>query len=104
MVGAHASLEVEPAGVDYCAPECAAGEPPTALSDVYSLGCMFYEMLAGRVPFPTGDRQQRLEQHRSAVPRPLDEVNAAIPKPLAVLVARMLAKKPADRAPACRRC
>ena len=54
-------------------------------------------MLAGRVPFPGGDVQQRWERHRSDTPQPLEQLNPAVPKVLATLVGRMMAKKPADR-------
>ena len=97
IIGARVTLDLEEAAVDYCAPECTGGEPANIMSDLYSLGCVLYEMLAGRVPFPTGDREQRLEQHRTATAQPLDEINPAVPKKLAQLVAILLSKKPDDR-------
>ncbi|HEY4311396.1 MAG TPA: serine/threonine-protein kinase [Pirellulales bacterium] len=97
VIGAHVTFDIDEAAVNYCPPECVTGEAPNMESDIYSLGCVFYEMLAGNAPFPTGDREHRLKQHCQEVPLPLDKVNPAIPKPLAALVPRMLAKKPEDR-------
>ncbi|HVU86346.1 MAG TPA: protein kinase [Pirellulales bacterium] len=97
IIGAQATIELEDAAVNYCAPECINGEAANYNSDLYSLGCVFYEMLSGRVPFPSGDRQRRLEQHRTATPQPLDETNPAIPKKLSQLIAILLSKKTDER-------
>jgi serine/threonine protein kinase len=100
IIGEKVTLDVEEAAVNYCPPECIGGEPANFKSDLYSLGCVFYEMLAGRVPFPTGDRQFRLKQHRAGKPQPLEEVNPEIPQKLSQIVALLLSKKPDERATA----
>ncbi len=81
----------------YMAPEIALGQPADARSDVYSLGCVLYEMLAGRPPF-TGDLPVAvMNQHTSAPPQPPRELNSALPPAVDALILRMLAKEPADR-------
>lgn len=100
IIGEHVTLDVEEAAVNYTPPECIGGEPATFKSDLYSVGCVLFEMLAGRVPFPTGDRKHRLEQHRAAKPPLLTEIDPAIPQKLSALVAQLLSKKPDERAAA----
>ena len=70
---------------------------PTPCGDIYSLGCTLYHMLSGHVPFPGDDPQRTLQSHRSMTPSPLDQLNPAVPKTLAALVARMMAKEPGAR-------
>lgn len=83
---------------DYLSPEQAHGIAVGTPSDIYSLGCMLYELLSGRVPF-MGHPMQVLTKQMYAVPPPPDEVNraAVIPRALSDLVMAMLAKTPADR-------
>ncbi len=81
--------------VDYLAPERASGEPALdTRSDLYSLGCTLYELVAGRVPFPGGTVQQRITRHRTEVAQRLDAINPATPEEVADLVAEMLDKEP----------
>lgn len=80
---------------DYLAPELGvAGSTPSALTDVYALGCTFYELLAGRVPFQ-GSPPEVLQAHASAPITPLDE--KGIPQAIQELVAFMMAKNPSIR-------
>jgi TolB-like protein/Tfp pilus assembly protein PilF len=78
----------------YMAPEQLRGEPVDVRTDVFALGCVLYEMLAGRRPFLGGSSAE----HASAVlrddPPPLDE---ALPLPLRTMVRRCLEKRPASR-------
>ncbi|MGH7296431.1 MAG: serine/threonine protein kinase, partial [Polyangiaceae bacterium] len=56
---------------EYMAPEQARGEEATAQSDLYALGVLFFEMLAGQLPFRSDDRETLLEMQRTAIaPRP----------------------------------
>jgi WD40 repeat protein/serine/threonine protein kinase len=83
---------------DYMAPEQAAG--PAAVdvrTDVYALGCTLYFLLTGRPPFPDGTADAKLAAHREQAPPPLTALRADVPPELAAVVARMLAKDPADR-------
>jgi serine/threonine-protein kinase len=81
----------------YLAPEVARGEPADERSDTYSLGCVLYEMLAGRPPF-TGELPAAIvHQHTTAPPRPIRELTPDVPPALAGLIMRMLAKSPGDR-------
>ncbi len=81
----------------YMSPEQARGERADTRSDVYSLGCMMYHMLAGQVPF-TGEtplaviRQQIEEQ-----PRRLRDRRKDLPRSLEALIERAMAKDPSRR-------
>ncbi len=84
-----------PPEADYIAPELITGkQAPDARSDIYSLGCTLYHMLAGAAPFAGGDLRQKLTRHVKEPPRPLHEVNPQIPPPLAKAVQYMLNKDP----------
>ena len=66
-------------------------------SDIYSLGCTFYFILVGEVPFPGGSLVQKLDKQRWHMPTPVDEVRADILPAVAEIVTRMLAKEPDER-------
>jgi hypothetical protein len=82
----------------YMAPEQARGERdirPTA--DVFSLGCIFYECLAGQPPFVADHIAALLAKILFEEARPIDTLCPQVPRPLCDLVMRMLAKEPAAR-------
>ncbi|OYT70903.1 MAG: hypothetical protein CFK52_09775 [Chloracidobacterium sp. CP2_5A] len=83
----------------YIAPERAAGQPYDGKSDVYSVGVMAYEMLAGRLPFlaTEGNPFAVMLAHLNSAPPPLPQVAPQIPRDLASLVMQALSKKPAER-------
>ena len=81
----------------YMSPEQALGQPVDARSDVYSLGCVLYEMLTGEPPFVADVSAAVLHQHVRVEPKPARERNPAIPTALNDLVMQMLAKSPDDR-------
>jgi serine/threonine protein kinase len=83
---------------DYISPE-QARDPRLAdtRSDVYSLGCTLFYMLAGQAPFAQGTALQKLLQHQSDRPPDLRSFRSDIPDSVSRVVRRMLAKAPADR-------
>ena len=81
----------------YLAPEQVAGQPATPASDLYSLGAVLYECLAGRPPFDAESAiALALAHQREPVP-PLGEEAPWVPPALAGIVERALAKDPAGR-------
>jgi serine/threonine protein kinase/tetratricopeptide (TPR) repeat protein len=82
----------------YMAPEQAAADPSIDhRADIYAVGVMAYEMLAGFPPFAGRTPQQLLAAHVSRTPEPLEAVRATVPPELAAIVMRCLEKRPADR-------
>ncbi|MCA9174793.1 MAG: serine/threonine protein kinase [Planctomycetales bacterium] len=80
----------------YAAPELQAGTPG-ASSDVYSLGVMLFELLAGRAPFELNSPQQLADAHREEPAPSLRDLAPQVPAGAARLVRRMLQKSPHDR-------
>jgi tRNA A-37 threonylcarbamoyl transferase component Bud32 len=87
----------------YFAPERLSGEPYGGAVDVYAVGVILYEMVAGRLPFPTPASSSGENDWITALmrlghqPPPLGEVNPGVPADLASLVERALAIDPAER-------
>jgi tetratricopeptide (TPR) repeat protein len=82
----------------YMSPEQAAGDPATdARTDIYSFGCLAYELLAGRPPFTGKTPQKLLAAHMAETPVPVTGLRPDTPAELAELVARCLAKDADDR-------
>ncbi|MEU7897627.1 serine/threonine-protein kinase [Nonomuraea sp. NPDC049152] len=80
----------------YLAPEQINGEPGTAASDLYALGCVAYELLCGQPPF-SGGAADLMRKHVFEAPAPPSQVRPDVPPGLDRLVLSMLAKDPADR-------
>jgi serine/threonine protein kinase len=80
----------------YMSPEQCRSEPIDARTDIYSLGVIAYQMLAGEPPF-TGQAAELMRLHVEAAPPPLREKRRKIPKRMALIVMSALAKRPADR-------
>src|SRR6266540_2958199 len=84
---------------DYIAPEQASGEPVDARSDQYSLGVLLYELLTGEVPYPADSFMAVAMRHlRDPVPS-VRERRRDVPDRVDKIVARAMAKRPADRFP-----
>jgi serine/threonine protein kinase len=82
---------------DYMAPEQVEGGRGDARTDIYALGVMLYELLAGRVPFEGDNPQAVMYQQINAEPVPPSRYNPAIPPELDAVVLRALRKKPGAR-------
>ena len=82
----------------YMSPEQAAGDPATdSRADIYSFGCLAYELLSGRPPFVAKTPQKLLAAHMSETPVAVSELRPDTPPLLADLVTRCLAKDADDR-------
>ncbi|MEV8531716.1 serine/threonine-protein kinase [Streptomyces sp. NPDC051211] len=87
--------------LDYVAPEQISGKPVDGRCDVYSLGCVVYETLAGGPPFQRDDDMALLWAHQYDPPPPLTSRRPGLPPALDGVLARALAKSPEDRWPTC---
>jgi serine/threonine-protein kinase len=82
----------------YMAPEQAVADPHLDHRvDIYALGAMGYELIAGRPPFTGRSPQEVLSMHVTQAPDPVDRYRPAIPAALGDIIMRCLAKRPADR-------
>ena len=82
----------------YMSPEQASGSRDLdGRSDVYSLGCVVYEMLAGQPPFTGPTAESVVYQHLAAAPPNISGMRPAVPASVAAALQRALAKTPADR-------
>jgi eukaryotic-like serine/threonine-protein kinase len=82
----------------YMSPEQSVGDKSLdARTDIYSLGTVLYEMLAGETPFSAPTAQAMIARRITETPRPLQQQRDTVPDAVAQAVARALAKAPADR-------
>ena len=87
--------------VDYVAPEQIQGKPVGPGTDVYALGCVLYECLTGVPPFRREDDAALLWAHLVATPAPISGIRPEVPAAVDAVVARAMAKNPADRYGSC---
>ena len=66
-------------------------------ADLYSLGCTFYFLLTGRVPFPGGSTIDKVRHHNNSEPMPIDELRSDLHRSIVKIVRRLMAKNPAHR-------
>jgi serine/threonine-protein kinase len=74
----------------YMAPEQILGKKVDERADIYSLGVIMYEMLAGTPPYSRGDHMSVMYQHVQGKAQPLHEVSKAIPGPLSEVVTKAM--------------
>ena len=82
---------------EYMAPEVISGAPPSFASDIYAVGIILYELLAYKTPFFAGSTTEILANHLKALIPSLATRREQVPKELDAIVAKALAKHPADR-------
>src|SRR5438270_3671856 len=96
--GTLTSLGMALGTLAYMAPEQAAGDPNVDhRADLYAVGALGYELLAGRTPFGGLSPQGMLAAQVTATPDPVTQHRDSVPPALAALIMRCLAKHPADR-------
>jgi len=92
--------DIDPARYDGIAPELiGTGNRPTTATEMYAFGCLLWQLLAGRAPFPTGDPLGKLASHQSRAVPDVSELAPDTPPPLADAV-RALTQYDASRRPA----
>ena len=82
---------------DYMSPEQIQGKRGDARTDVYAIGVMLYEMLAGRVPWDGDNALSVMSQHINSPVPPLHELNKDVPPPIDGIVRKCLRKDPNER-------
>ncbi len=84
--------------IDYMSPEQARDSSTADIrSDIYSLGCTAYHMLAGKAPFAEGGLGERVYKHMSVPPRDIRQINPQVSREFWLVLQKMLAKNPDDR-------
>ncbi|MEU3426101.1 serine/threonine-protein kinase [Streptomyces gardneri] len=81
----------------YLAPERALGQPASSASDVYSLGCVLYQLLIGQPPFRADTATALLYQHIDTAPVPPGRLGVALPPVFETYLLSLLAKQPEQR-------
>ncbi|MFM7317452.1 MAG: serine/threonine protein kinase, partial [bacterium] len=106
----HGHVDLTQSGVtlgtfDYISPEQARDPRSVDIrSDLYSLGCTMFHMLASVPPFPGQNVVQKLLQHQEQAPPDLHQLNPEVPLSLCSLISRLMAKSPSDRPAAAEIC
>jgi tetratricopeptide (TPR) repeat protein len=94
VLGPQSAMAGTPA---YIAPEQIANPPGGASADLYSLGCVLYELTTGTPPFIGEPASEILLQHQATRPVPPIERNRALPRILSELILKLLEKQPRSR-------
>jgi serine/threonine protein kinase len=81
----------------YMSPEQIRGQRLDARADIYSFGCVVYEVLSGKTPFTASSPSELLQRHLSSRPPDLTVVDKNITPEFSVYVQRMMAKDPKSR-------
>ncbi len=100
-LGEHADLHRQGyvlGTVNYLAPElCAFSSDSDFRSDLFSLGVTLFEMLTGKLPYPSGSPEQTFRRHRDDVPFDIRRFRDDLPTALSAFVERLLQRRPAAR-------
>ncbi|MDP3510879.1 MAG: serine/threonine-protein kinase [Candidatus Melainabacteria bacterium] len=81
----------------YMSPEQCTGGPIDFRTDIYSFGCVMYEVLSGRLPIEGDNSYEMMNKHINEAPLSLSKSGAAVPPRLVKIVNKALEKDPADR-------
>jgi serine/threonine-protein kinase len=81
----------------YFAPEQAVGDPPTPASDVYAIGIVLFELLAGDTPFHADTPTKLALKHMQETAPIISSLNPAVPRQLGEIIRKVLSKEPAGR-------
>jgi serine/threonine protein kinase len=85
------------ATINYAAPEVLAGEPASEASDVYGLAATVYTALTGVVPFPHAPDANAIAVAHQIIHEPVPSLDDVVPRAIAEVITRAMAKDPADR-------
>ena len=85
--------------IGFAAPEQLKGDPVDARADVYSLGCVLFNVLTGRPPYPRSRPEAVIYAHLDAPPPTVSDVIPGLSPRFDEIIARALAKSPGDRFP-----
>ena len=81
----------------YISPEQASGQRPGPRSDIYSLGCVLYELVAGVPPFRGTKAASLFQKHIREIPKPLEQIRLGVPASLSALVLSCIEKDSRNR-------
>jgi serine/threonine protein kinase len=84
---------------EYLSPEQAVGKAVDSRTDIYSLGIVLFQMLAGRVPFSGATPVMTVIQHTMSTPPSISQLNPTIPREVEAVIMKALAKSPEERYP-----
>ncbi|MDT7763048.1 MAG: serine/threonine protein kinase, bacterial [Mycobacterium sp.] len=90
------------ATLPFASPEQIASRKLDHRSDIYSLGCTFYTMLTGALPFPRDSQIAMMHAHLTDPPPQVSSANPAVPTEMDEVIARAMAKEPEQRYRSCR--
>jgi serine/threonine-protein kinase len=81
----------------YISPEQVRGREPGPAADVYSLGCTLYHLATGRPPFDGANSMEVMQKHLRETAVPITQLRPELSRALELIVARMMAREPAER-------